>query len=1045
MRARSAPFYTFVLRLLVAVVALAVTVGPWGALVRPVAAAGNPDLTIESITTNPADPSAGDTVIVTIRVKNIGSAMADGCYVTGEVDEAVITNQAIIQLPPNMTATASFPWAATPGVHVIRGTVDSTGIVYESDETNNVSSYTLTPRAADLTITSITWSPEAPALRQEVQFAIHVRNVGTAYSKATRVNFLVDSKSRGYQDVPVLNPGDEANIVYSWIAAPGVYLMTARVDEDGMVPESDESNNEKSLTFTTALPDVTVNAIYQDPAEFSTGDDVSLTAEITNRGTGQAATSDVAFYINDVLFTTLTCPPLAAGASANVSTTWTARDGDNVLRVVADVNDILPETDEANNTATWQMGAVPPDLTVSDITWTPESVGAGDSVSIEITVKNVGSGRAETSRAIFQIGLAASQIYIIPPIEAGNSYTLTVPWQAIAGKYQVYFTANYDSSIYETKYSNNNKTADITVAPPDLTVSNITWTPQHPDHGTPVSFNVTVTNQGKGTADQSYLGYYIDDQLVNNTLVRSLNKGESVNMTFSWTAVNGYHTFSAMADFKKQIPEADETNNTRSVAVVANMPDLVIDSVTWSPPDLPVGQDATFTLKIHNIGTQPVPLTRLAYYVDDVMAGYVDVPPLAADGVVNQSLTWPISSGEHVIEFVTDSTDLVEEIDEENNTKILTLPLPDLVVTDLSPSPAAPVIGDTVTLTVTLTNEGQSTTQATVLSGRLDEETTQTLPVAPLAPGATVSKTYQWQATGGTHTFSVAADVTNTTIESDETNNYRSVEVTTRTPDLTVGELGWSMPNPLVNDTVDLSANITNIGDDTALPSKLVYQIDDGEPLTGDVPELAAGESFAFTATEDLDPKPHTFSITLDPEDALWETDETNNSANLTFNSKAPDLDIRAISWTPVEAAVGDNVTISVNLENRGNAIVDGVTVRLSIDGEVVATQTADDIGIGESQTLKFSWTLTSLAPVITAMADYGGQITESDETNNSLTREAAFTAPTPTPTRTLTLPELNEAPQNSFIQSYWWAMMIAAGLIGAGVFFVLLRAFRKE
>ncbi len=1045
MRARSARFHTFVFSVLAAVMALVAAAGPWTPLIRPAAAAGSPDLTIESITINPSDPAVGDAVTIIVYVKNIGSAPSPSCYVTAEVDGAIIDNQNIDGLQPGMTTTASFSWTATPGVHIIKATADSTDIVAESDETNNIATFTLQPRAPDLTITSITYSPQTPLLRQEVLFTIHIANIGTAPSGPNKVNFLVEGKSSGYQSVPSLAPGGTTDIIYPWYAEPGQFLMTAQVDADNQVQESNENNNQMSVTFNMPLPDLTVEQIYQDPVNYSSGDTVNLIAEIKNQGVGAADKSQVAFYINDALMTTKICPALEPGAAVNITAPWVAQNGNSTLKVIADYYHVVTESNENNNTATCQLGTVPPDLTVSDLTWTPTSISAGDTVNIQVTITNQGGGRAGASRAICQIGLASPQLFNIPPIGAGKSYTLIVPWLAIPGSWDVTFTANYDDNLLETTYSNNGATAKITVTPPDLTVSAIHWTPQHPDHGAQVSFNVTVTNQGAGTAPQSYLGYYIDGQLVSNTLVTSLAAGQSVNMTYTWVAQSGYHTFTATADYKKEVAETNETNNSRTVSIVANMPDLVIGSVTWSPPDLPVGQTATFTVKVSNIGTQSAPLTRLAYYVDGKMAGYVDVPPLAPGAAASESVTWPIASGEHTIKFVADATNLVQEIDEENNDKILTLPLPDLVVTSLSPSPAKPAIGETETLTVTLKNEGKSPTQAGVLSGRLDDGTAQTQPVGPIAPGASVNETFQWQATGGTHTFSVAADVTNTTIESDETNNFRSIQITSRAPDLTVGDLGWTMKNPLVSNTVNLTANITNAGNAAAPAAKLVYRIDGGQPVTGNVPALAAGESYTFTTSEDLAPQPHTFSVTVDPDNTIWESDETNNTANLTFNSKAPDLDIRAIGWTPTEAAMGDNITISVNVENRGTAPADGAKVTLSIDGKVVGTQTSGTIGIGESQTLTFPWKLTSDHPVITAMADEDNQIPESNETNNTLSRTADIIAPAPAVTTTPALPPVSQAPSGNFIQDYWWLIMVVAAAIGGGVFVMLLRAFRKE
>ena len=54
-------------------------------------------------------------------------------------------------------------------------------------------------------------------------------------------------------------------------------------------------------------------------------------------------------------------------------------------------------------------------------------------------------------------------------------------------------------------------------------------------------------------------------------------------MTYTWLAISGSHTLEAFADRLNQVKESDETNNNITVTYATAAPDLVIDSITWSP------------------------------------------------------------------------------------------------------------------------------------------------------------------------------------------------------------------------------------------------------------------------------------------------------------------------------------------------------------------------------------------------------------------------------------------------------------------------------
>ena len=115
---------------------------------------------------------------------------------------------------------------------------------------------------------------------------------------------------------------------------------------------------------------------------------------------------------------------------------------------------------------------------------------------------------------------------------------------------------------------------------------------------------------------------------------------------------------------------------------------------------------------------------------------------------------------------------------------------------------------------------------------------------------------------------------------------------------------------------------------------------------------------------------------------------------NIEINNTLPDLYINSseINVSDMTPSEGDNVTINVTVENRGDGGASNILVRYynETKGErsMIGNQTIDSILDGENQTIAFNWTAFVGKHNITIELDYayegsGGNITEITETNN--------------------------------------------------------------
>ncbi len=147
----------------------------------------------------------------------------------------------------------------------------------------------------------------------------------------------------------------------------------------------------------------------------------------------------------------------------------------------------------------------------------------------------------------------------------------------------------------------------------------------------------------------------------------------------------------------------------------------------------------------------------------------------------------------------------------------IALALPDLVVSRLEISPAAPTDGALVTLTTTIENTGNSDVEDPFfVRFSVDDREIDLVSLTPLGSGRTKNLTTTWTAAAGPHVLSVEVDGPFDRVEeADELNNTRSLQVNVR-----LGEEALAALAPLkiavarFDDTSD--AGFVNVGEGVA-------------------------------------------------------------------------------------------------------------------------------------------------------------------------------------------------------------------------------------
>jgi uncharacterized repeat protein (TIGR02543 family) len=225
----------------------------------------------------------------------------------------------------------------------------------------------------DLVIEDIVLTPANPKASDTVYINTKIKNQGTAFAYfpatdpgrvfAYYVNGQLYSGHGASPNLAIATGAindDRSYFLSPFQYAPGTYTIRAVADPDGKISESDETNNEKSITFTLidgGKPDLVISNILVTPAQGTVNTTFRIEVTIKNQGvakftspvnanmpvlTGDQLPGQYASYPNQVVLEpnqTVTyifsLGPLPPGTR-----TWT---------YTVDSGNLISESDETNN------------------------------------------------------------------------------------------------------------------------------------------------------------------------------------------------------------------------------------------------------------------------------------------------------------------------------------------------------------------------------------------------------------------------------------------------------------------------------------------------------------------------------------------------------------------------------------------------------------------------------------------------------------------------------------------------------------------------
>ena len=519
---------------------------------------------------------------------------------------------------------------------------------------------------------------------------------------------------------------------------------------------------------------------------------------------------------------------------------------------------------------------------------------------------------------------------------------------------------------------------------------------------------MTVRNDGQGDAAASTLAYAIVGRDSNpewTVDVPALPAGDSYEATFTWVADAHPHAFELRADAFDANEETAKGDNVLPELpyMGAALPDLVVESVSWQPPNPPLGEPVTLSATVRNRGEGKAHESSIAYYVNGEPLGETTIPEMPSDGehvVELADFPWAAEMGAHTFSAKADAVERVAEFDEGNNaarTAYDATVYADLIVESIGWQPEYPSVGETVAFTAVVRNQGTHDASAFQVGLLLESPSAgvESITLTPaaldgLAVGETATASFAWIATQGDYTAAAHVNPTGDTRENDiENNTFASAaNIETKLSDLIVSAIRWNPLRPAPDEAVTITAKVENWGEGGALPSTLALFIDDAlNPISLDTDRIPAGGSADATHTWAAQPGKHTFRATADYDGDVVESDETNNEkAAVSYdNTRAPDLVISdPITWTPEIPLVGESVQFTATIRNRGDYQADDFSVQFGEEGKApMSSHPIPTLAAGASQSVTFSWTASIGERKFVARAVGGQKVPESNVANN--------------------------------------------------------------
>ena len=591
----------------------------------------------------------------------------------------------------------------------------------------------------------------------------------------------------------------------------------------------------------------------------------------------------------------------------------------------------------------------------------------GEEVAIEVEVQNNGPATVNVPVTLRFPSATKNPETRSPTVRSGETGGANFVWRTrdyAIGDYTLTATVPDQHNA-----SNGDKSAElafqITPLAVSATILGIKVAPEAPRVGEPVTITVTVRNDGPVAMRIPVTLRFPSDDKQPETRSPWVKPGESAVATFTWlTGRYEPETHAFRAEIAGDTPSSQEFE----VKLLPPLVDVAIVGMGSSPADTAmVGELVEVWIEVRNDGpaAMNVPV-RLTFPSADKRPE-TRSPRVGTGETARVSFQWKTSNYDAGIHTLGAAVLLDNNVTGGMTSAELPFTLTPLAVSatilGIEVAPEAPRVGEPVTITVTVRNDGPVATRIPVTL-RFPSEDKQPETRRPrVAPGAMGTASFTWN-TGryppGSHPFVVEA------ASDPPAQSPFTIELLPPLVNATIVGMGTDPADTaMVGELVEVWIEVRNDGPAAMnVPVRLTFPSADKRPETRS-PRVGPGETAKVTfqwKTSDYDAGIHTLgaAVLLDNNVTVGQTTE---ELRFTLTPLAVSATILGIEATPETPRVGEPVTITVSVRNDGPVAANiPVTLRFPSEDKQPETRRSRVVpgGTGEAA---FTWRTSRYEP----------------------------------------------------------------------------------
>ena len=354
-----------------------------------------PDAVVTEISTTPEEPVEGDTVTISVKVKNEGNMDIDSSAIKLFVDQSEIEDDnslGSINIGSNKIWT--YDWTPNEGEYEILVEVYDVN-PSEGNTENNIIDTTISVAEApadgvDLAIIDVWTDDEDPIHNEHINIYAKIKNQGTEEATGFELRWYDDDIRFATLEGVSIDIEEEITISGEWIAEEGESDLLARLVS---IEPEDQNNNNDERIFSINVgpppeePDFTP-ANIEIEGTLEEGQELTINFEILNLGK-TAGNIDYKLMIDSITTYSGNIDVEAEGKEV-ISYDWEAEKGTHNLEVLLENSDPV-ETTESNNEIDLDITVEEPKATfeLNSISW-DDPLFVGEATTILVSISNTG-------------------------------------------------------------------------------------------------------------------------------------------------------------------------------------------------------------------------------------------------------------------------------------------------------------------------------------------------------------------------------------------------------------------------------------------------------------------------------------------------------------------------------------------------------------------------------------------------------------------------------------------------------------------------------